>query len=395
MTGYTETELRALVRTLAATQISMNGVSLIDGVKQAFKTKPFIYGTQGKGGGGLKLGGIMAASINNKVTFKNGKPAFEAGSQGYAFQTGTRQTVQRRHNYQMMDMYYGDGGNVGLRADPFIMEFVLYATKLKPLPTPGSSEQLSATQTHENHPFALFKAIGVDKAWEKNAVTTAAYGQDTFRGHDMTGTKELSRIIRWCVGEFGGTIIFEGVDVYYDQVFNESARFGDTELEAADLFQYFKPGHSEASFGHGNGRIIFHWQGTQTVPSKLLFLTSWKYDSFAAAQWYKLTHPENFESTLKSILHNPGQIRPTGTPTSWGGDTFDASHTANKLGSVVYKTNASAGHGVKKIIKIDEKDIDAITNKINIQNRNLWNNFSALPQHVAPWQIAKWLESMA
>lgn len=113
MPGYRDHELRDLVRHLATID-----QAFINRVKAAFRAKPFSYGTQGKGGGGLRLGAIMADSINQQLVLNwQGNPYFPAGSRGYAFQTGNRQFVQRAWNAQMMDMYYGDGGDVGRRAD--------------------------------------------------------------------------------------------------------------------------------------------------------------------------------------------------------------------------------------------------------------------------------------
>jgi hypothetical protein len=92
----------------------------------------------------------------------------------------------------------------------------------------------------------------------------------------LTATKEMSRIIRWGIYRFGGTLIFEGRGVYYGQVFASNApRVGDTDLEARELFKYFKPGASTALFG--KGKVVFHWGGVEMVPTKIHFLTNWQW----------------------------------------------------------------------------------------------------------------------
>lgn len=371
MPGYNDNQLQGLVHYLATLDPAHQ--ALINRVKAAFRAKPFSYGTQGKGGGGLRLGAIMADSINQQ-------PAnFPPGSRGYAFQTGNRQFVQRARNAQMMDMYYGDGGDVGRRADPDILQFVLYAAKLKVIPG-RQNEWPWGTNTLANvieHPHNRFAALGVPQAWQVDPRTTAVYGHDPYNHSPMTGTKELSRIIRWCVGEFGGTILFEGSEVYYNQVFCNGPRFGDTELEAVDLFQHFQPGSRRAFFGRNRrGAVEFQWLGRDTVPSKLLFLASWQFDAFAAEQWYKLMHPRNYAAPLQNAVNDPG--------------AGPMNLAAPRLGGRVNRNDARAGD-VPRAVNITDTQIDAMANALNIARRPLWNNFSSLPPGLAPYEVARWL----
>lgn len=379
MPGYNDHQLRGLVRHLATID-----QAFINRLKAAFRAKLFSYGTQGKGGGGLRLGAIMADSINQQVVLNpQGNPYFPPGSRGYAFQTGNRQFVQRARNAQMMDMYYGDGGDVGRRANPDILQFVLYAAKLKVIPGrqnewPWGANARRRLANVNEHPYDRFAALGIPQAWQVDPQTTAVYGNDPYRNLPMTGTKELSRIIRWCVGEFGGTILFEGSEVYYNQVFC-NGRFGDTELEAVDLFQHFQPGFRRAVFGRSRrGTVEFQWLGKDTVPSKLLFLTSWQFDAFAAEQWYKTIHPRNYAAPLQNVVNDPG--------------TGQMNLAAPRFGGRVNRNDAQAGNA-PRTITIEERHITAMTNGLNITRRPLWNNFSSLPPGLAPYEVTRWLQN--
>lgn len=71
-------------------------------------------------------------------------------------------------------------------------------------------------------------------------------------------------------------MVFEGKDVYYSQVFDSAAhRVGDTDLEAQELFKYFRPGCAKVPFGKGS--LIFNWNGQVVVPTKAHFITNWSY----------------------------------------------------------------------------------------------------------------------
>lgn len=387
MSGYTNGQLRDLVAALRASNPDLMG-----NVERAFANCTFIYGTQGKKGGGLKLGGIMVSAINKlEHTLKKPdgtrRPAFEPHSRAYAFQTGVRQTVQRAHNYQMMDMLYGDGGNVGRRANPHILEFVMYAAKLRPWPgaNPPASPQFDEVSRGEvtaNHPFFAYQQIlgtaEEEQAFYKHPKTTNVYGRDPWCQVEMPGTKELSRIIRWCIGEFGGTIIFEGADVYYDQVFNNTGRFGDTELEACSFFAHFNAGNSFAHYGKAGGKVIFHWHGQETVPSKLLFLTSWRWDPFSAEQWYQKIHARNMQQEIRDQFADP---------------SFVVAHQDVQHGNQTYQRQGGAGNYEFRRGRLEPRDIDDLARRLGLTHQTLWNNFNTLPPGVSSRGVGQWLNS--
>jgi hypothetical protein len=324
MPGYSNNELILLVHCLR--QDDPNYVSALT---NAVKSNPIIYGTAGKGGNAAGLHQIMADSINAHH-FGGGDDPLDGQSLAHlfgsrasqyhrnssreatndfnqkahaSFQSGSRGARQRAENLQMMDMWYGDG-HLGDKANPTILKFVKYAAKLMPLPgarkvLPGHQLVGPAGIDRDRHPYAIYTAAGVNKGWEVNEVTTAAYGVDEFRQEPMTATKELSRITRWLVGYFGGKIILDIHNVYFSQVFS-SGRFGDTEMESRALFPHVTPGTSSGSWGIA-GKIEIEFDGEPMIPSKLLLMTSWKWDP-QGGRSAKKVNALNFAPALKALV---------------------------------------------------------------------------------------------
>jgi hypothetical protein len=370
--SYNDQQLRQLVK-----DMEKEFPAVVAGFKAAFKAKPFVYGTSGRQGGHARLANIMVNSINAGFSLKGndgqmhavGAPPKEKLAK--IFQAGVRQKVQRSGNLQMMDMYYGDkgdGGNLGDRADKDILIFVIYAAKLRFLP--GWQQHKPATwpagvTSRQNHPYDILREMGIPRGWETTPMTDAAYGKDDWEQLGMSATKEISRVIRWGVAEYGGTIIFEGSEVYYDQVFSRKPRLADTDLEARVFFQLFEIQHqSSVAFGKNGGRVIFHWNGKETKPSKLLFLTSWQWSARGAEQWYKINTPEAFNpKVLGNFKSNgPVQANPMNAPGRWNA-VANFRNAMQVLGS-------------------------------EITYRDLWDNFPDLPQGVTPVQIPKWLDDL-
>jgi hypothetical protein len=372
MPGYNNAELEQLV-----IRLQTHRPQFIFDLRHAVKNKPFSYGTAGKKGGGLKLGGIMAESINST---KNGSAAETRnswalsklpGDAGHAnaFQSGARQVLQRQGALPMMDHIYGDG-HIGDRANQTLISFIRYAVKIAPLPWGDSALPGHALIGDRNldrafHPFQLFVQLGVTQGWAEYPVTTSAYGQDGFRGLNMTATKELSRIVRWLVGYFGGSICLDGKDVYYAQVFRNDVMnwanmpaFGDTELEMRDLFQHFLPGQRSATFGKGKGSVHFFWDSEPMLPSKLLFSTSWKFDKTANEQWHKKLHVGNFEPSVAGLVSRAGGARE-----AWN-------VTANEL------------------------QLATTIQALPVQNSSLWNNFMPIPAEARSLGLAHYLNTL-
>ncbi len=437
--GYKDEELRTLVSAL-----EQKDPELVKRFKDAFKNYTFCYGTSGKGGGVAKVANIMARSIAQGVTLKTRNPLkrefTEEGelintgdtrgeitgeSQAFSsretdeegnhkpvaaiFQAGTRQHVQRSNNFQMMDMYYGDAGNeikedgkwvawagnLGEKADPDILEFVMYAIKLKFLPEWEIYNTWEKKPGPGKNPYEVFRSMLKGPAYYTDPITDKMYGDDDWYHLKMSATKEISRIIRWGIGEYGGNLIFDGADVYYDQVFNKKDRLADTDLEARVLFQYFNlkvspenttpHGESKANWGRGNGTVTFHWHGKETTPSKLLFLTSWQFSIFAGEQFYKLIHPENFAPPLEKFKD-----------TNYSISTDQAAD--NKFKNFGSKSFQPANSHTKPYTFSSDSDSDSIVDIINsfkVEYMDLWDSFQVLPKGVTPEGVANWLNNMA
>lgn len=241
-------------------------------LRNAFQKAKFIYGTQGNGSTIVK--GLHNWGKKSGLRKLN---LFETGRRGQAYLSG---------DCQMMDLYYGQAGTaLHLKRDPIIAEFVHYAMDFI-----GAFSMRGSGRDEYIHTFRT--SI---EGWDNKSPSIKKY-------NGLTATKEMSRIIRWGIAYFGGTLIFEGKNVYYSQVFDPSApRVGDTDLEARELFKYFRPSCSNVPFGKGH--LIFHWNGKETIPTKSHFISNWKWSD-------NRTHSQgNFannlrENTLFPTWHN-------------------------------------------------------------------------------------------
>ena len=249
-------------------------------IRNAFHQSTFIYGTQGTGSVAVRAlrkwntgrAGTADAGLENLI-----------GRKLNLFEPGRRVEAYLAGGYQMMDMYYGQAGNeIYSFRDPVIAEYVHYAM--------GYTRPFSLKQTGRDAYLEHFGKSSPE-GWKESAAMKQAYG--------MSATKEISRIIRDGIRRFGGTLIFEGRDIFYSQVFDSLAPWqGDTDLEAQELFKYFMPDASKAQFG--KGKIIFHWNGKETVPTKYHFMSNWKF---------------SMDANKQMTLHKKGNV---------GGLTFDA-----------------------------------------------------------------------
>jgi len=300
--GKTEIELKQLAKTMGE-----------DRLREAFTRMPFSYGTTGHSGGVVPPSAVTLSIHESARKWES--PQYDPGP---------RRSIVNGSNIQMMDMYYGNGGRLTDRRDPVISDFVLAATGLIGVGTDTWAHKKVSPR------LAYIAKFGQSQeGWSSNDPAVATYG--------ITTTKEISRIIRWGLGEYGGTLIFDGAEVNYIGVFqkNPARPPGDTDFEARALFPYFKPGESKATFGN-NAKYIFHWYGIETVPSLLHFASTWVWNqdskdaklridrrNFLSPElgredfWSLL--PENRRSeNAKTVLtdyakklHNPSELEPT------------------------------------------------------------------------------------
>jgi hypothetical protein len=258
----------------------------------AFKQSVFVYGTQGSGSKIVKgLKAWAGRPLSNSPQQAQIQRVIERDLN--LFDPGRRAAVYLAGDYQMMDLYYGQAGT-GLheKRNPLIAEFVHYAM--------GFKHGFSMSQSGRD---AYIHTFG--KQLQSNGKIIEGWESQGPSYNGLTATKEISRIIRWGIHHFGGKLIFEGKEVYYSQVFDAHApRVGDTDLEARELFKFFSPCMSTVSFG--KGKVVFHWNSRETVPTHVHFLSNWC--------WYKgKTHtlenmPKNDPlegNTLKGITVLP------------------------------------------------------------------------------------------
>jgi len=253
-------------------------------VISAFKQSTFIYGTKGSGSAVVRVlkawaarprtnvanggtGNAAAAKDTNVADPGSGDAAEQKKEQLRRvidrelnlFDPGRRANEYIENGYQMMDMYYGQAGTtLHTKRNPTIAEFMHYAMDFI---GPFNMNQSGRDAYMETFP-------GAAEGWCPDARAATKY--------NLTATKEMSRIIRWGIEHFGGNIIFEGQEVYYSQVFDKAVQNPrDTDLEAQELFEFFRPGASTVQFG--KGKISFHWKGRETVPTRFHFRNNWKY----------------------------------------------------------------------------------------------------------------------
>jgi hypothetical protein len=203
----------------------------------------------------------------------------------------------------MMDLYYGQAGTaLHTFRIPAIAEFVHYAMDF--------AGPFNMNESGLDAYMRTFNTL--IEGWDDRTPARRKYD-------NLTATKEMSRIIRWGIIRFGGKIVFEGRQVYYEQVFDPTKpRVSDTDLEAQELFQFFQPGLSTAPMG--KGAVTFYWGGRETVPTKLHFFTNW---TFANGRTHVAANMRQFSRrrALRPIWNNFLDLP---RPFVWNSDIIDA-----------------------------------------------------------------------
>ena len=244
------------------------GFEHLKNIGNAFRDVTFVYGTTG--GGSMVTLALMrfGKSLQQRSSGKNGLQFYNPGHRAGEFLSGSQK--------QMMDLYCGQEGTslhevrvpqIGLyvhKAMGFVGEYDQRVSGIEAYgkthgrshmpwrPAEGSGEQAKYLYYHRDSKGAL---VG------------------------MTGTQEMSRVIRAAVKYFGGKLIFDGACVYYYDVFTDASDVfrSDTMLEARGLFPYFSPGRS--SVPYGKGTLVFHWSGQETIPTHTKFESNWRFST--------------------------------------------------------------------------------------------------------------------
>lgn len=226
----------------------------------AFRKYTFVYGTMGKGSAVVKAAKTMFSRMSR---FKTDQQI--VARELNLFDPGVRATtLLKGSDTQMMDMYYGQAGNLLYQQrDPHIGAFVHKALKFKGEYSPNVSGRDAYMQTYNT----------TIEAWNGREAAVPRIGKNTI-------TVEMSRVIRWGIARYMGKLTFEGKEVYYSQVFDRNAFHGDTDFEAMSLFEFFEKG-SGATVAFGKGKLTFMWNGVPTKPTHCHFLSNWGFNATA------------------------------------------------------------------------------------------------------------------
>ena len=259
-------------------------------IVNAFQAQPFVYGTQGartlskiinkwyekayhsskKAAYVTALSRIASLHQADMSKVRTDKDVGWSGLEWRElnfFEPGRRAAIQL--SGQMMDLYYGQGGTVlHERRDPAIGEFVHRAMNFTGTYDPNVSGR-----------DAYFRTHGEDagEGW----LIPPDGPRYTMDGAGVSATKYMSHCIRQGIMYYGGTLVFEGMEVFYRPVattFTPAADLRDTELEAKFLFPFFVENPTpSAKVPFGNGHLIFHWGGFECVLSQVLLESNWQW----------------------------------------------------------------------------------------------------------------------
>jgi hypothetical protein len=299
----------------------------------AFRKHTFVYGTMGKGSAVVKAAKMLFSRTSRF------KPEQQIVARELnLFDPGVRATtLLKGSNTQMMDMYYGQAGNMlYLQRDPHIGTFVHKALRF----TGPYAHEISGRDAYMNTYNTTIEA------WNGRDAGVPRIGKNTI-------TVEMSRVIRWGIARYMGTLTFEGKEVYYSQVFDRNAFHGDTDYEAMSLFEYF--GKVKApTVPFGTGKLTFMWNGVPTTPTHCHFLSNWGFDASAQA----LIHQAQAIEARRTDPRFAGFHAYSAKQASWAGAShFNALNTGN---IEEYLKRANVSLNLELWNKFDEKPVGAL-----------------------------------
>ena len=297
----------------------------------AFRKYIFVYGTMGKGSAVVKAAKTLASRFSR----------FNQEQQIIArelnlFDPGVRtKTLLKGSNTQMMDMYYGQAGNMLYQQrDPHIGAFVHRALRFKG----PYSHEISGRDAYMNTYNTSIEA------WNSRDAGVPRIGGKTI-------TVEMSRVIRWGIARYMGTLTFEGKEVYYSQVFDRNAYHGDTDIEAMELLKYFAEVKAP-TVPFGFGKLTFMWNGVPTMPTHCHFLSNWSFDASNLGQQAQVIEARRTDPRLAGFhAHSAKQA------SSAGAMHFNALNTGN-ISEYLTRANVSLDRELWN--KFDEKPAGAL-----------------------------------
>ena len=251
---------------------------------KAFRGSVFYYGTTG---GESVLKQFLDTLTQRKKSGRRPIDYYFPGERAKAYIRG-RDAEDATPEALMMDMYYGQAGTTlhELR-NPVIGKYVHQGMKYE-----GAYDQHTSGRDAYMATYSTGAQSGVEGwQWPKAPQGALFHHPDT--GEALTGTMEISRLIRDGIQRYGGTLVFECKYVYQAGNFVPGARQGDTNKEAVALFPHLakRPGQSSVPFGVG--RLVFHWGGKETVPTQWLFRSHWTPSGGISADAAEQTIPKD------------------------------------------------------------------------------------------------------
>jgi hypothetical protein len=186
---------------------------------------------------------------------------------------------------QMMDMYYGQEGQQlhelrNPQIGKYVHEKMGYAGAYDQHKH-GRDSYMENYSKGENAGLEGWAFPQLPKGQKSHDQTSNDYSKALFQhpdtGEALSGTMEISRYIRDGIFKYGGKLIFENKNVYNEGSFLTGVRQGDTNKEAVALFPYFAKSPKQSKVAFGKGTLIFHFGGSETVPTQVLFRQLWAF----------------------------------------------------------------------------------------------------------------------
>ncbi|HCH66892.1 MAG: hypothetical protein CL927_09010 [Deltaproteobacteria bacterium] len=287
----------------AAEQGTTNiGTGELEQLIEAFQKTTFYYGTTGEAFQTWNMFMLKVKKYKDPRT-GNHTGVYNAGTRFLAYlrQQKSDQAAGHSGDAQMMDMYYGgqEFEVWHLMRNPVIGKYVHdmmgYA---------GEYDQSEPPDTtfRKNYPLKAGGKEWGTQGWSANAkpVNQPAlndsadrpspgpeHADDTLTPEaraalppvwdtEESATMQISKLIRHAVFQFGGTIVFDGKRVYWEQSFVDGTRKTDTNEEAKAIMPIFANKNS-SRVRVGKGTYVFHWGGAEAVPTRAHFLSCWAF----------------------------------------------------------------------------------------------------------------------
>jgi hypothetical protein len=194
---------------------------------------------------------------------------------GRRMQYDPGQPLPNDDSIQMMDFYYGMNNDLHLSRNPIIGEYIHNMMGFEGEYDHNKPGWYSWQETYKGMYSQKQQDEGKIEGWQKSENDIFTHPET---GKALTGTKEISRLVRDGIFTHGGTLVFEGMNVYWGNVFG-GGYLSDTAEEAIALMPYFAAHPGESTVPFGAGKLVFTWGGKPTAPTRSHFHKNWNFAS--------------------------------------------------------------------------------------------------------------------